>query len=58
MKVELRNPHIDKTAPLNIQVDQMRAYLFTLVEQLQTVISNLPENEAQKNELQEDKING
>jgi hypothetical protein len=58
MKVELRYPHIDRNAPPHVQVEQMRTYLFTLVEQLQVVISNLPENEAQKNELQEDKING
>ena len=49
MKIELRYPHIDKNAPPNVQVEQMRAYLFSLVEQLQVLISNLPENEAQKN---------
>lgn len=55
MKVELRYPHIDKNAPLPVQVEQMRTYMFTLVEQLQVVISNLPDNEAQKKESQEDK---
>ena len=55
MKVELRYPHIDKNAPPSVQVEQMRAYLFTLVEQLQVVISNLPENKSANNESQEDK---
>lgn len=55
MKVELRYPHIDKNAPPSVQVEQMRTYLFTLVEQLQVVISNLPENNSLNNESQEDK---
>ena len=55
MKVELRLPYIDKNAPPAVQMEQMRAYMFTLVEQLQMVISNLPEKETQKNESQEDK---
>jgi hypothetical protein len=48
MKVELRFPHIDKNAPPSVQVEQMRAYLFALVEQLQVVISNLPDKESQE----------
>lgn len=48
MKVELRYPKIDKNAPLSVQVEQTRTYLYSLVEQLQVVISNLPENESQK----------
>ena len=48
MKVELRYPHIDKTAPPGVQVEQMRAYLYALVEQLQLVINNLPEKETQE----------
>lgn len=55
MKVELRYPHIDKSAPLTVQVEQMRTYMFSLVDQLQAVISNLPDNESQKNESQEEK---
>ena len=55
MKVELRYPHIDKKAPPQVQVEQMRAYLFALVDQLQVVISNLPENESPKNNSQEEK---
>lgn len=43
MKVELRLPNIDKNAPLEVQTSQIRAFLFALVEQLQMVISNLPE---------------
>lgn len=48
MKVELRYPHIDKKAPPAVQVEQMRAYLFALVDQLQMVISNLPEKDSQE----------
>lgn len=48
MKVELRYPHIDKKAPPAVQVEQMRGYLYTLVEQLQMVINNLPEKESQE----------
>lgn len=55
MKVELRYPHIDKKAPPAVQVEQMRAYLFALVEQLQVVISNLPDYESPKNNSQEEK---
>ena len=55
MKVELRYPHIDKNAPLTVQMEQMRAFMFSLVDQLQVVISNLPDNESQKKETQEDK---
>ena len=53
MKVELRFPHIDKNAPPTVQVEQMRVFLFNLVEQLQVVISNLPES---KEKPQEDKV--
>lgn len=55
MKVELRYPHIDRNAPPSVQVEQMRAYMYTLVDQLQAVISNLPDNESQKKDSQEDK---
>ena len=48
MKVELRYPHIDKKAPPAVQVEQMRAYLYALVDQLQVVINNLPEKESQE----------
>jgi hypothetical protein len=48
MKVELRYPHIDKKAPPAVQVEQMRAYLYALVDQLQVVISNLPEKDSQE----------
>jgi hypothetical protein len=44
MKVELRPPNIDKNAPIEVQMSQTRAFLFALVEQLQMVISNLPED--------------
>lgn len=44
MKMELRLPKIDgKTTPE--QVEQIKKYLFTLVNQLQIVIDNLPEKE-------------
>lgn len=55
MKVELRYPHIDKNASPSVQVEQMRAFMYTLVDQLQVVVSNLPDNESQKKESQEDK---
>ena len=48
MKIDLRYPHIDKKAPPSVQVEQMRTYLFTLVDQLQVVINNLPEKESQE----------
>lgn len=48
MKVELRYPHIDKKAPPAVQVEQMRAYLYALIDQLQVVISNLPEKDSQE----------
>ena len=48
MKVELRYPYIDKKAPPAVQVEQMSAYLYALVDQLQVVINNLPEKESQE----------
>lgn len=48
MKLELRYPHIDKKAPPSVQVEQMRAYLYTLVDQLQVVINNLPDKQPQE----------
>lgn len=48
MKIELRYPNIDKNAPPAVQVAQMRAYLFALIDQLQIVINNLPEADESK----------
>lgn len=43
MKIELRYPNIDKSAPPETQIAQMRAFLYALIDQLQMVINNLPE---------------